>query len=128
MTQSSSRLAYDDCYDLMDRAMADEKGIRFRAKSLDDAMMRRGRLNGARRIDRLDNKDMYPRGDPLHGRSAYDQLSFLIREIEGDWWVICYKRSSEELEIIDLSSDDVDWDQPSERPDLETVLNLRRPG
>ncbi len=88
MTLSSSRLAFLDCYDALDRALEDDRGARIKVETQDHGIFFRMRLNVARRIDRTHNRDIYPEDNPLHGTSLYDQLIFRApREIDGQWWV-----------------------------------------
>ena len=88
MSLSDSRLSYTDCYEAMDRALEDEKGIRVVVEDNNAATYYRMRLHQARKIDRRHNKSVYEPGDKLYGHSVYDVLIFRIREdIEGAWWV-----------------------------------------
>lgn len=79
MVTSTSRLAYTDCFDLMDKAITDPKGIQVKFARQEDAWHFRIRLHTARKIDRLDNKVVYAEGHPLYGRSVYDVLTMRIR-------------------------------------------------
>src|ERR1017187_8574274 len=82
MSLSNSRLAYTDCYTLLDRALDEPRGIRIEVNDLAAANYLRMRIHHARTIDRQENKVTYPDKDhPLHGRSPYD---ILIARIEGD--------------------------------------------
>jgi hypothetical protein len=82
MSLSNSRLAYEDCYKLLDQALDEDRGIRIEVNDLAAANYLRMRIHHARTIDRQENKVTYPDKDhPLHGRSPYD---ILIARIEGD--------------------------------------------
>lgn len=87
MTTTNSRLAYVDCYDVFDRALSQEKGIRIKFSNADDAWRFRFRLNTARRVDRQDNRMTYEEDHPMHGRSAYDVLTVRIRQEKGFFYV-----------------------------------------
>jgi len=106
MVASNSRLSYGDCFDLMDKAIADEKGIRIRFGTKEEAWHFRIRLHTARRIDRTDNMETYGIGHPLYGRSAYDPLTMRIRELHGEVWLRLEKVNAREFEIASLSEDD----------------------
>jgi hypothetical protein len=83
---STSRLAFHDCYDLLDQAIADDRGIRVKLESQGSATQFRMRLNQARRLDRQDNKEALPEDHPMHGRSEYDKLTIrLFTDDEGSW-------------------------------------------
>ena len=98
MSTTKSRLAYTDCFDFMDQAVADSKGIRVCVGAESNlAYTLRFRLNSARQIDRNENAKTYEEGHPLHGRSIYDRLVFRVKEdSDGEWWVY--------LEIQDTSN------------------------
>jgi hypothetical protein len=111
MVVSTSRLAYSDCFDLMDRAIADQKGIKVKFDSYDDAFNFRFRIHSARRIDRNENKQMYPEGHPMHGRSVYDQITCRIRRFDGGAWLRLERNDAREFEVESLS-------EPDEEPEL----------
>lgn len=50
MTLSTSLLSYKDCIDEMDNALADERGIRIKEPSLNEAYYHRSRLHQARQL------------------------------------------------------------------------------
>lgn len=80
MTATDSRLSYADCYELMDQALIDDKGLRVKYATHGDAWAFRLRLHNARRIDRKDNAKTYDDPEhPMHGRSVYDQLVIRLR-------------------------------------------------
>lgn len=82
MSLSNSRLSYSDCYDLLDRALEEDRGICVTLPSRSAANYLRMRIHHARTIDREENRKTYPDPDaPLHGRSSYD---ILVLRIEGD--------------------------------------------
>jgi len=80
MTISDSPLSYKDCYDAMERALEDTKGIRLRVNRVQDAYHLRMRLNQARAINRRENRRTYDPEHHLYGRSIYDRLMFKIKE------------------------------------------------
>jgi hypothetical protein len=82
MSLSNSRLSYVDCFDLLNRALDEPRGIRVEVPSLDAAIYLRMRIHHARQIDRNENRSIYPDpGHYLHGRSIYD--IFVIRVESG---------------------------------------------
>ena len=87
MSVSTSRLAYTDCYKVLDQALTDEVGARVRMSDMDKANYLRMRLNQARSIDRKDNCQLYDEDHPLYGRSVYDVLIFRLRQIDDEAWV-----------------------------------------
>ena len=80
MTISNSPLSYTDCYEALDRALEDDRGVRVGVESLKSAQFLRMRLNQARAINRDENQRTYEPGHPLHGRSEYDRLMVRIKE------------------------------------------------
>jgi hypothetical protein len=87
MTISESRLAYEDCYDVMQRALEKNSGVRVGFDNFGEATFYRMRMNQARQLDRRFNRERYPIAHPMHGRSEYDALMFRIREQGGKHWV-----------------------------------------
>lgn len=110
MTISTSRLSYQDCFELMEKAVDDLKGVRICIGTLDKATFFRMRCHQARKIDRHDNLTIYQEGDKLHGASVYDVLTFRIREDElGEYWVYAEKTELPEGAVESLSAlDDSD--------------------
>jgi len=91
MAISSSRISYSDCYEHWDAAVADSIGLRIRFTNEPDAWRENLRLNKARRIDRDDNKKIYPVEHPMHAQSIYDQFSIRKRQ-EGEAWFLYITR------------------------------------
>ncbi len=110
MTTSNSRLAYDDIFELLDRADADGQGVRIKFDKRETVIENRGeatqfrvRIHTARQIDRSDNARSYPREHPLHGRSKYDLFRASIRTENGEVYLYLEKRTLNGLDIEDLS-------------------------
>lgn len=106
MVASNSRFSYSDCYELMDQAIADPKGIRIKFATQEEAWHFRIRLHTARRIDRTENMDTFPLGHPMHGRSAYDPLTMRIRTMADGLWLRLEKVDAREFEVSSLSDDE----------------------
>lgn len=83
MTLSTSKVAFDDCYALMDAALFDPKGIRCQFATLGKARYFRMRCHRARELDRAGNAKTYEPEHLLHGRSQYDRLFFRLRDEDG---------------------------------------------
>lgn len=105
MAISNSRFSYGDCYDLMDKALADPKGIRIKFTTWGDALHFRLRLHTARRIDRKDNLEVFPADHAMHGKSPYDPLIMrLKRTADGDiTWLRLEKVDAREFEVESLT-------------------------
>lgn len=88
MSLPDSHLAYAAEYEALDAALHDAKGIRIEIGSQREALRFRFRLNYARKVDREKNKEIYQKGDPMYGSSAYDSLVCVLRQDTADiWWV-----------------------------------------
>lgn len=87
MSLPKSRHAYNDCYEALDHALADEKGVRIAVANYDAALMLRMRLHQARQLHRKDNELAYEEGHAMHGASPYDELVVRIRESKGRTYV-----------------------------------------
>jgi hypothetical protein len=87
VTVSTSRLAFNDCFDVFDQALGDPTGIRIAFSTEGLARHFRTRLHQARAIDRADNAKLHPFDHPMHGRSAYDSIIAKLRNVDGQWYV-----------------------------------------
>ena len=88
MSLSNSRLSYSDCFELLDRAIEEPRGIRLEVVDSNKAGYLRMRIHQARQIDRVENKKIYPDAEHyLHGRSVYDILVCRIEEGPDSVWV-----------------------------------------
>lgn len=101
MSLPRSRASYEDCYDIFDQALKDEKGVRIPAKNFNIATQLRMRLHMARTLDRELNKQRYEEGHFMHGASDYDKLVVKLRQ-NAEGWIYLY------IEHIDLAWGDVE--------------------
>lgn len=87
MTASTSRAAYNDCFEIFDRAL--ERGrLRIGYATRGEAHQIYNRLQYSRVLDREENQRIYEADDPKWGVSAYDPLIVRApREEGGKWWV-----------------------------------------
>ena len=113
MATSTSRLAYNDCFDVLDEALANKKGIRVEVPDWNTGNYYRLRLHSARAIDRKDNKETYPDDHKLYGRSIYDQLVVRLREEGKKWWMYIERFSTENLNIEPLGEENVIEQSPN---------------
>jgi len=117
MATSTSRLAYADCHDQMDRALADGKGIRitFTGRSDDEAFglayRFRLRCHSARKMDRKANQAIYASDEPLYGVSVYDKLVLrVVRNPPNKAWVyleVSEAKVYEAESLSDLESEEI---------------------
>ena len=107
MAGSTSRLAYRDCYEVLDKALRNTKGIKVKVPDHGSGNNYRLRLHMARSIDRKDNQATYPEEHKLHGRSVYDPLVIRLRQEGKNWWMYVEKFSTENLEIESLGEENV---------------------
>lgn len=117
MVTSTSRLAYGDCFDLMDKAIADPKGIKIKFGLEAEAWHFRIRLHTARKIDRADNKITYMDVHPMHGKSVYDVLTMRIATPNGPngiAWLRLERIDAREFEIESLAD-------PEPEPELALI-------
>lgn len=121
MTISNSYNSYADCVEAMDRALADDKGVRIRMKDRNAATFFRMRLHQCRKLSRDRSKDIYDHADPLWGSSVYDPLVVRIRE-EGEVTYVYINQIVAELGKIEDLSKIGDWEalpSPEPAPALE---------
>lgn len=109
MPVSSSRLSYDDCFTLFEKALNDTKGARYQIPDGAHGATKYFvmRMHQARSLDRKENKELYEKGHKLYGRSIYDPLVCRIKkDVEGLWWVYVSHTEIPEGEIELLSEDE----------------------
>ena len=109
MSMSLSRQSYEDCYEIMDKALEAADGVRVGFEDQDDATYFRMRMNQARTLDRRFSEERYNGDDPRRRKSNYDALSFRIRRNEGRFWVYVVRKQRPMIveEIKDDKSDPV---------------------
>lgn len=103
MSLPDSRLAYTDCFAMFERALNDPAGIRIRADERGHAFHLRMRLHKARQIDRDDNARTYERGDPMFGKSIYDQFVIRVKEDQESFFWVYIERATMPTHIEALS-------------------------
>ena len=120
MAINTSRLAYQDCYDLMEKAISDEypTGLRIKFASYNEANHFRQRIHNSRYVDRQDNADTYGNGHLMHGRSVYDVLNCRIREASDGWWLRLERVDARKFEIEPLEKPQL---PPMPPPQLATI-------
>jgi hypothetical protein len=106
MAINTSRLAYQDCYDLMEKAVSDEypTGLRIKFATWNEANHFRQRIHNARYVDRQDNVEAYPAGHVMHGRSVYDILNCRIKQMADGIWLRLERVDARKFEIAPLES------------------------
>ena len=87
MTLPTSLLSYQDCTELLDSAIADDFGIRYKVADYDEAMHEQSRIHMCRKLHREANKTIYEEGDPLYGRSIYDAIVVRIKNLDGKFFL-----------------------------------------
>lgn len=80
MSLSSSTLAYPDIRDILAKALESPNGLKLTFDSPGQAVYFRQRAYRYRNLLQKENRQVYPLGDPMHGRSPYD--GFVIRIID----------------------------------------------
>ena len=102
MSLSNSLMAYRDCIELFDRALADSAGARMRCRNIDEAYNLRARLHYCRKLHRDENSKVYELGQPMHGRSEYDGIIVRIRSTSDAVYIYLEKneRPSGEIEAL----------------------------
>ncbi len=78
MTLSTSTLSYADVREVLDRAVASQRGVSLSRASHGAAVNFRQRLGKFRLMDRKQSLELYPEGDPRRGQSPYDILVFEV--------------------------------------------------
>lgn len=107
MSSPTTRGAYRDCYDLWDRAIDANNGIRFRVPTESAAINLRMRMHQSRSIIRDESRRMLDPSDPKYGISVYDPWQVLVRTEHDGIWVYIEPRSVPIIgEIEELQPED----------------------
>lgn len=115
MSVSTSQAAYNDCYEVLDQAISDQKGIRVRMETYDKAIYFRLRCHTARRLNREFNSRAFPPDDPKHSTSQYDNLTLRIKT-HGENVYLYFERNDALVLEVESLSDGVDL-TPAEEPE-----------
>jgi len=118
MPTSTSRLAYEDCFNFFSEALEDPRGIRILFAKRGDAKQLQVRMHSARVLDREENAETYDPSHPLFGRSEFDQV--MVRLVgtvgEEETWIYIERRGANVLQIQRLSEVeeplDVEYEEP----------------
>lgn len=118
MSISKSRLAYTDCYSIMDIAIGDSAGIRVKTDTREAGLFFRMRCHQARALMREHLSKVYAVGHPLHGTCQYDALIIREpRELDDGWWVFFEKIAVTVQGIVSLSGREITMEtQPKALP------------
>lgn len=104
MSIPKSRGAYGDCYEVMERALEDEVGVRVQFEDENAATFFRMRMHTARAIIRKDNCRIYEENDPMWNASMYDKLIARIVTADDGVWLEIKKTDVLPGKIESLSS------------------------
>jgi hypothetical protein len=96
--------AHEDCFEVLDRALESDTGVRAMMDDKGAAIHYRMRLHYARKLDRERSTEAHPTDHPDYGKSVYDNLVVSVREENNTWWIYITTRKAP-LVIEDL--DDV---------------------
>lgn len=104
MSLPTSLGSYLDCRALYDAALADPLGARACLGTEGAALNMRSRMHYFRSLDRSANAEIYPRGDPKHGVSIYDDYQItILSDTAGEFWLYIRSYSAKVLAIEGLS-------------------------
>lgn len=107
MTTPTSRLSYSDCFDLLQRALDDDLGIRVQCADYSVAWRLRLRIHSARTLERRENAQTYASDHPLYGRSDFDVLYVqIVRNDDETCWLYIKKHAMDGMVVESLSEVD----------------------
>lgn len=114
MSVPTTPRAYDDCFEVYDKALADPIGIRVKMKDFDAANHFRQRMHSARKIDRQRNAFTYEMDHPMFNASAWDCLYLTIEHDHDAGHFVYIRKRPVPQEIERLS--DIALPSPEEEP------------
>jgi hypothetical protein len=96
MGTTDSRIAYDDCYAILDEACESPNGVRYLVDTYGKATHLVTRLNYARTLARRLATTVWGVGHQKAGVSAYDTLNVCRPRDAGNgrWWVYVERRET----------------------------------
>lgn len=113
-----SRSAYGDCYEVFDKAMEDQEGVRVKMPDYNAAVFFRMRMHQARKINRDDSKRIYDAQSPMFNASTYDKLVVRIKS-DGDNWFVYVEHGGIDLGLIEPLSGVEALPEPEPRGQIE---------
>lgn len=104
MPLSASILAYQDCQKAFERAIDTEKGVKMTFRTVKAARMFAFRCNQFRKLDRLENKKIYPEeAHTLHGRSVFDTIRVRVEPTDSERGLVYFEKVTlEAVETEDI--------------------------
>lgn len=108
MALSNQIAAYDDCFDVFERALADSIGARVEFETKTQASLFQMRMCHARMLQREENKRLYDRGHLSWGKSIYDKLVVRLKQGQEDNWWVYVERQGQDIKTIESLSGDQD--------------------
>jgi hypothetical protein len=127
MSYPVSAGAYADCYDMMDKALDDEVGIRLAVESVSAGEQLRARCYKARAINRVHNAKIYPDPDhPLNDASVYDSLVCRVRIVDDEDVYLYIEKVPDNVNVEKLSEIRDKSTAPPKIP-VESLTNLLPP-
>lgn len=106
MSANASLYAYEDCFELLDRAVESTTGVRAKVRDQGEAYQFKTRLHQARALSRRQAMQMYPdTAHPEHGKSVYDDLVVSLRQEGENWWIYISRRRAP-LIVEELPAED----------------------
>lgn len=94
MSLPTSPRSYDDCYEIFDKALADDRGVKVKVEDYNQAIHLRTRMNYARVLDRKKNMQIFEMGHPMFNASQYDPVRVRFANEDDGWFVFVEKYSA----------------------------------
>lgn len=96
--------AYKDCFELFEKAKADEVGARAQLPTQKAAYVFQMRMHQARALEREESRKAYKSFELPYNKSEFDDLIVTIKEdTEGCWWVYVERHGAAIIAIETLS-------------------------
>ena len=122
MTLPTTLLAYQDCQELLDRALADDHGIRMKVDNYDAATHERSRIHYCRKLVREENCTIYEPGDPMYAKSVYDCVVVRIKNIAGEFYLYLERNDKIRGKVESLS--EIESEPEAEAPAIEVARRV----
>jgi hypothetical protein len=98
--------AYDDCFDIYEKAAASTTGVRVAFSSYADARYFVTRMHTARSLQREESRRVYQPEDKRYDKSENDKylIKYPVADDNGEWWVYVKPISASILAVETLDA------------------------
>jgi hypothetical protein len=119
---------YEDCFELFQRALDHEVGVRVPIGDYGSARFFQMRMHNGRALMRAENRRIYLENDIRWGKSIYDVLTVLLRQdTTGVWWIYVKRPTHYRMCDVEELDDETNLSLNYQAPKLLEDLSKKDP-